>query len=165
MAGPSTPRPGWCCATAARVGWPRCCACSAQSAAERDSLVGSLVSHLRALPRDGCVLHVQDPSRVRDQLDVDQATAMLVALAQRGANLPPLMILCSGHPVTVGAWAEALAPARGAPMRLARWDTPVRAHDPPRVVGDPATLRRLGHAPQPIVLDRLAARIIIPWPG
>jgi nucleoside-diphosphate-sugar epimerase len=129
------------------------------------SLIGSLVRQMRALPAGGGLVHVQDPNGVRDYLDADQVASWLVELARRGAELPPLMNLCSGHPVTVGAWVEALAAARAVPVRVAQWGQPVRPGDPQRVVGDPATLRRLGFSPQPIALRHLAARIIAPWPG
>jgi nucleoside-diphosphate-sugar epimerase len=124
------------------------------------SLLGGLVSQLRALPGDGGVMRMTGYERLRDYLPVHDVAAMIVQLAQHGSALPPVMNLCSGIGISVGQWVEAMIAASGLTVTLEPVPGAIRPEDPPRVVGDPATLIRLGITPPILRLPDMAMEIL-----
>lgn len=126
------------------------------------SLLGNLAAQLRSLPPTGGAVQVHGPDRARDYLSVTAIADTVVALAERGEALPPIMNLCSGQGVTVREWVDALASVRGIHVQVEPPHHGLRRAEPQRVIGHPGILLRLGIRPDTLRLPQIATAIMAP---
>jgi GDP-4-dehydro-6-deoxy-D-mannose reductase len=88
---------------------------------------------------------VGDLEPVRDFVDVRDAVAAFVRIAERGAGGETYNV-CSGDPVKLADLVETLRSAATVRFEVVVDTSRLRAVDDPRIVGDPAKLSALGHA-------------------
>jgi nucleoside-diphosphate-sugar epimerase len=124
--------------------------------------LGAFAAQIRAMPKEGGVLHTGALARWRDFVEAEPAAAVLVDLARDPAAAGRVVNVCSGVPTSLAVLTQALVNAAGRPVQLR--EDPGRGgnSEPIRHWGSSAVLAGLGHRLAPADPGRTASALLTP---